>query len=78
MIVASDTHRTNQVSRPVSAVVEGLNPVLRGWGNYFQWGNSARKFAAIDSYYVHQRLAILASNKEGRRSRNWKKLFTYS
>ena len=67
----------NQVSRPVSAVVEGLNPVLRGWGNYFRWGNSARKFAAVDSY-VHQRLAILASNKEGRRGRNWKKRFTYS
>jgi group II intron reverse transcriptase/maturase len=67
----------NQVSRPVSAVVKDLNPVLRGWGNYFRWGNSARKFSAIDSY-VHQRLAILASNKEGRRGRNWKKRFTYS
>jgi len=58
-------------------VVKDLNPVLRGWGNYFRWGNSARKFSAIDSY-VHQRLAILASNKEGRRGRNWKKRFTYS
>lgn len=67
----------NQVSRPVSVVVADLNPVLRGWGNHFRWGNSARKFAAIDSY-VHQRLAILASNKEGRRGRNWKKRFTYS
>ena len=67
----------NQVSRPVSVVVADLNPMLRGWGNYFRWGNSARKFAAIDSY-VHQRLAILASNKEGRRGRNWKKRFTYS
>jgi hypothetical protein len=67
----------NQVSRPVSMVVEDLNPVLRGWGNYFRWGNSTRKFAAIDSY-VHQRLAILASNKKGRRGRNWKKRFTYS
>jgi len=67
----------NQVSRPVSAVVVDLNPVLRGWGNHFRWGNSARKFAAIDSY-VHQRLAILASNKEVRRGRNWKKRFTYS
>jgi RNA-directed DNA polymerase len=67
----------NQVSRTVSMVVGDLNPVLRGWGNHFRWGNSARKFSAIDSY-VHQRLAILASNKEGRRGRNWKKRFTYS
>jgi RNA-directed DNA polymerase len=53
----------NKVSRPISAVVADLNPVLRGWGNHFRWGNSARTFAAIDSY-VHQRLAILASNKD--------------
>jgi RNA-directed DNA polymerase len=65
------------VSRPISAVVDDHNPVLRGWDNYFRWSNSAWKFAAIDRY-VHQRLAILASNKEGRRGRNWKKRFTYS
>jgi RNA-directed DNA polymerase len=41
----------------LSTVVERLNPVLRGWGNYFRDGNSARKFAQIDSY-VHERLAI--------------------
>ncbi len=45
-------------------VVEHLNPVLRGWGAYFRHGNSARKFAQIDSY-VHERLAILASSKHG-------------
>ena len=33
-------------------VVADLNPVLRGWGAYFRYGNSNRKFAAIDSY-VH-------------------------
>jgi len=26
-------------------VVENLNPVLRGWGAYFRYGNSARKFS---------------------------------
>jgi group II intron reverse transcriptase/maturase len=43
-------------------VASRLNPVLRGWGNYFRHGNSARKFAQIDRY-VHERLAILASAK---------------
>jgi group II intron reverse transcriptase/maturase len=65
------------VGRSVGAVVEELNPVLRGWGNYFRWGNSARKFSTIDSY-VHRRLATFASNKEGRRGRNWKRRFTSS
>lgn len=72
-----DATGRNRVGRPVSAVVDDLNPVLRGWGNYFRWGNSARKFSALDSY-VHRRLAIFASNKEGRRGRNWTRRFTSS
>jgi RNA-directed DNA polymerase len=54
----------------LSVVVERLNPVLRGWGNYFRDGNSARKFTQIDSY-VHERLAILAAAKHKRRGRRW-------
>jgi group II intron reverse transcriptase/maturase len=54
----------------LSAVVDRLNPVLRGWGNYFRAGNSARKFNQIDSY-VHERLAILAANKHQRSGRRW-------
>jgi RNA-directed DNA polymerase len=34
-------------SRPVSMVVQAINPVLRGWVNYFRVGNSARCFAYI-------------------------------
>lgn len=60
----------SRVGWSVAAVVADLNPVLRGWGNYFRWGNSARKFTAVDSY-VHERLAILASRKHGRRGRGW-------
>jgi group II intron reverse transcriptase/maturase len=55
-------------------VVERLNPVIRGWGNYFRSANSARKFSQIDSY-VHERLAILASNKHKRSGRNWRTRF---
>lgn len=54
----------------LETVVGHLNPVLRGWGNYFRVGNSARKFAHIDSY-VHERLALLASDKYGLNGRNW-------
>jgi group II intron reverse transcriptase/maturase len=57
-------------SLPIDEVVERLNPVVRGWGNYFRWGNSAKQFASIDSY-VNQRLAKLASVKHGRRGWNW-------
>jgi hypothetical protein len=34
----------------IETIVDGLNPVLRGWGNYFRRGNSARKFNHIDNY----------------------------
>ncbi len=56
--------------------VEDLNRVLRGWGNYFRYGNSARKFSQIDGY-VNERLAILASAKDGLTGRNWTTRFTY-
>jgi RNA-directed DNA polymerase len=61
---------------PLEWAVEDLNRVLRGWGNYFRYGNSARKFAQIDSY-VNERLAILASAKHGLQGRNWVTRFNY-
>jgi RNA-directed DNA polymerase len=63
-------------SLPLGAVVESLNPVLRGWGAYFRYGNSSQKFSAIDSY-VHLRMATLASTKHGLHGRNWATRFTY-
>jgi group II intron reverse transcriptase/maturase len=66
-----------EVGRAVEWVVEDLNHVLRGWGAYFRYGNSGRKFAQIDSY-VHERLAILASSKHGRHGRNWQRHYTWA
>ena len=51
-----------------TSVVADLTPVLRGWGAYFRYGNSNRKFAAIDSY-VHFRMSKLASVKYATRGR---------
>lgn len=62
--------------RELSVVVAELNPVLRGWGAYYRYGNSSRKFNSIDSY-VHERLAKLASVKHGISGRNWGTRFTY-
>ena len=58
------------VGLSLEVVIGRLNPGLRGWGAYFRHGNSARKFAAIDSY-VHQRLARFASDKHGLSGINW-------
>lgn len=63
--------------QPMESVVTILNRVLRGWGNYFRYGNSSRQFNALDSY-VHMRLARLASIKHGRSGRNWTTRYTYA
>ena len=63
-------------SRELHDVVADLNPVLRGWGAYFRYGNSNRKFAAIDSY-VHWRISKLASVKYATRGRLRASRFTY-
>ena len=65
------------VGRSLEEVVAGLNPVLRGWGTYFSQGNSSKKFGSVD-YYVHERLARLASRKHGLRGRNWSERYTYA
>jgi RNA-directed DNA polymerase len=61
---------------PLEHAVENVNHVVRGWGNYFRYGNSGQKFSAIDSY-VNERLAILASAKHGLQGRNWVSRFNY-
>jgi RNA-directed DNA polymerase len=53
---------------PIEEIVKRLNPVLRGWGNYFRRGNSARKFSQID-LYVHERLALFDGKKRGHSGR---------
>ena len=43
----------------VRDVIADLNPVLRGWGNYFRTGNAATRFNQLDTY-VWRRLRTLA------------------
>ena len=59
-----------RLTQPIGVLVTELNPVLRGWGNYFKWGNSTRKFSQIDSY-VQARLALFDSKKRQKRGRRW-------
>lgn len=49
-------------------VIADLNPVLRGWGNYFRTGNAADQFISIDSFVV-RRLRALRRKRKGRHLR---------
>ncbi|MFG6414244.1 group II intron reverse transcriptase/maturase [Roseateles sp. DC23W] len=59
----------------VRSVIAQLNPVLRGWGQYFQTGNAANHFLDVDNYVVG-RLRSLRIKRAGRnlpagRARRW-------
>lgn len=47
------------------AIIGELNPVLRGWGEYFRTGNAARRFLQLDEYVV-ERLRTLLVKRKGR------------
>jgi len=54
--------------KDIRQVVEVLNPVLRGWGNYFRTGNASWKFQQVDRY-VNERLVRLLRHVRGWRRR---------
>jgi RNA-directed DNA polymerase len=60
-----DRTGSNRVGLDVRDVIADLNPVLRGWGNYFRTGNAAVKFRQVDAYVVW-RLRRLMIKKRGR------------
>jgi RNA-directed DNA polymerase len=68
--VKAITAPRSRLPEAIQAIVAELNPVLRGWGTYFQVGNSDRKFGQVDSY-VCERLALFLSKKTGRSGRQW-------
>jgi RNA-directed DNA polymerase len=49
----------------IRTVIADLNPVLRGWGQYFRTGNAANQFISIDGL-VERRLRALRRKRKGR------------
>jgi RNA-directed DNA polymerase len=62
------TGRSRNGVKDVRVLVRDLNPVLRGWGNYFRTGNASSKFNQVDSY-VWKRLRKLVRKRKGRNLR---------
>jgi RNA-directed DNA polymerase len=55
---------------PTGLLVFQLNQFLRGWRQYYRYGNSSRCFAKLDRY-VKERMALLLSKRHGRRGRGY-------
>lgn len=62
------TGRNRNGAKDVRVLISDLNPVLRGWGNYFRTGNAAAKFHQIDRYVV-DRLRRFLVKRQGRHLR---------
>ncbi len=62
------TGRNRNGAKDVRVLIRDLNPVLRGWGNYFRTGNAAAKFREIDRYVV-DRLRRFLVKRQGRHLR---------
>jgi RNA-directed DNA polymerase len=50
--------------KDIRDVIRDLNPVLRGWGNYFRTGNASLRFQQID-LYTRRRLVRLMAKRGG-------------
>ena len=60
-----DLTSRNRCHADLREVIGQLNPVLRGWGEYFRTGNAAKRFNQLDTY-VHERLRGLRIKRQGR------------
>jgi RNA-directed DNA polymerase len=58
----------NRAGDDIRDVIADINPILRGWGNYFRTGNATVKFQHADQYVV-SRLRRLMIRKRGRNLR---------
>ncbi|HEY1339304.1 MAG TPA: group II intron reverse transcriptase/maturase, partial [Bryobacteraceae bacterium] len=58
---------SRQSGKDVKQIIAELNPVLRGWGNYFRTGNADREFNRLDTF-VFRRLHRWQFRRGGQRA----------
>lgn len=62
-------------SQPAHRVVKRINPILRGWVNYYRTGDSSRCFSFI-RYWVEQKMRRHLARSSKRRGFGWKRWST--
>jgi RNA-directed DNA polymerase len=63
------------VSQPVKRVIEEINPIVRGWVNYFAVGHSSRCFSLIQ-LWVEKKVRRHLMRARGRKGFGWKRWST--
>lgn len=59
-------------SQPIGALIEKINPILRGWVNYFAVGHSSRCFSFI-RYWVEKKIRRHLARARLRHGFGWKR-----
>jgi len=69
----------NYISQPVEWVIAVINPILRGWMNYFRIGHSSRCFGYIKDWVEKKirRHLMRARNRRGFGWDRWKRAWFY-
>jgi RNA-directed DNA polymerase len=67
------------VSQPVGRVIEMINPILRGWVNYFRIGDSSRCFSMVKRWVEKKvrRHLMRASKRKGMGWKRWSREWLY-
>jgi hypothetical protein len=63
--------RTGQHWDLPELIRERINPILRGWGNYFKTANSRTHLLSIANYATYT-LCIMLRKKHKKRSKRWR------
>jgi len=66
-------------SQPVSRVIYLINPVLRGWVNYFRVGHSSKYFSFVKDWVQKKirRLLMRSRKRQGFGWKRWSRVFIY-
>jgi len=69
----------HSVSQPIGKVIEQINPILRGWVNYFRVGNSGCCFSVVKAWVEKKvrRHLMRARHRKGYGWKRWSKAWLY-
>jgi RNA-directed DNA polymerase len=69
----------SHISQPIGEVIEAINPILRGWVNYFRIGNSSRCFGMVKDWVEKKirRHLMRARQRQGYGWKRWSKKWLY-
>jgi RNA-directed DNA polymerase len=69
----------HSVSQPIGKVIEQINPILRGWVNYFRVGNSGCCFSVVKAWVEKKvrRHLMRARHRNGYGWKRWSKAWLY-